>query len=272
MKKILYLISLFFGSSFLQCYPEKPMVVIIPSYNNAQWCQKNIISVLNQQYQNYRVIYIDDCSSDKTADNVQELVKQLGQEHRFTLIRNKERHGALENLYDAIYSCDDNEIIVTLDGDDWLAHNKVLQKLNEVYSTQKVWLTYGRMRELRTGVDWWCKAIPQRIVKTNTFRTFRCPSHLRTFYVWLFKKIQLEDLQYEGAFFKMTWDQAMMFPMIEMAAERHAFINEVNYIYNDVTPVNDNKVNPQLQRDLEFIIRSKPLYKRLPDNFSQNDK
>jgi hypothetical protein len=61
----------------------------------------------------------------------------------------------------------------------------------------------------------------------------------------------------------MTWDQAMMFPMIEMAAERHAFISEPIYVYNMANPINDNKVDPQLQRDLEALIRAKPPYKRL---------
>ena len=48
------------------------------------------------------------------------------------------------------------------------------------------------------------------------------PTHLRTFYAWLFKKINLEDLLLDGEFFKMTGDQAILYPMIEMAGERHA--------------------------------------------------
>src|ERR1700722_4170775 len=44
---------------------EKPIVIIIPSYNNAQWYKNNIESVLIQEYTNYRVIYIaDGCDSD----------------------------------------------------------------------------------------------------------------------------------------------------------------------------------------------------------------
>lgn len=250
--------------------PEKPMVVIIPSYKNAEWYLNNLNSVFDQHYQNYRIIYIDDCSPDGTAALVAKLVLEKHQEARFTLIRNTKRRGALANLYDAIHSCDDDEIIVTLDGDDWLAHPKVLQTLNTVYSTQSVWLTHGNMKELRRGKDGWCIPVPQEIVFKNAFRTYRCPSHLRTFYAWLFKRIRLEDLQYAGDFFQMTWDQAMMFPMMEMAGERHAYIKEVLYIYNDVTLLNDNKVDPQLQRDLEAIIRGKPAYQRLPTGFSTN--
>jgi len=61
----------------------------------------------------------------------------------------------------------------------------------------------------------------------------------------------------------MTGDMAMLFPMIEMASERHAFIHEVNYVYNIDNNLNDNKVNPQLQRDIDAYIRSLPPYSRL---------
>ncbi len=69
----------------------------------------------------------------------------------------------------------------------------------------------------------------------------------------------------------MTWDQAIMFPMIEMAGERHAFINSVNYLYNTTTNLNDNKVDPELQRNLEQYIRSLPPYKRLGDDHAKQN-
>jgi hypothetical protein len=50
------------------------------------------------------------------------------------LIRNPVRVGALENLYRCIHTCDDQEIVILLDGDDWLAHPRVLQTLNAVYA------------------------------------------------------------------------------------------------------------------------------------------
>jgi hypothetical protein len=48
-----------------------------------------------------------------------------------------------------------------------------------------------------------------------------------------------------------------------MAGERHAYIPEVTYVYNMSNPINDNKVNAQLQRGLEALIRAKPPYQRL---------
>ena len=262
-----YLISLFsflFGVLEAHSYEEKPIIVLITSYNNRRWVPRNVESVFNQDYTNYRVIYVDDASRDATADLTEYWVNKQSKSLRFDIVRNAERIGALANIYRTIYnSCADEEIVVSLDGDDWFYDAKVLKKINEVYSSREVWLTHGTLVEFPAGSKAWSRPIPADIVARNAFRTYRCPSHLRTFYSWLFKRIQSEDLLHEGQFFSMTWDQAMMFPMIEMAGERHAFIPEITYVYNISNPINDNKVDPQLQRNLEALIRNKPPYQRL---------
>lgn len=272
---------------------EKEIVVVIPSYNNEQWYVRNLQSVLNQKYHNFRIIYVNDCSADKTAQCVEsfariyspqsmqviafddsfsqnidekvEAFKEIANQERvfFTLVNNKFRCGALENLYRAIHSCSGDEIIVTVDGDDWLYDDLVLQKVNGVYSSREVWLTHGTFIEYPNPRVDWCEPVPPELVAKNAVRQFKCPTHLRTFYAWLFKKIALQDLLYEGKFFAMTWDMAMMYPMLEMAAERHYFITDLNYVYNNINPINDNKVNAELQRQLDRYIRSMKPYQRL---------
>lgn len=271
---------------------EKPMVVVIPSYNNLRWLKLNLKSILDQEYTNYRIIYVNDCSKDSTGFRVEKFIKcasidyrvvnfddttcknipeatdrfynQVNQEdHFFTLVNNVNRSGALANLYRSIYSCRDDEIIVTLDGDDWFLHPQVLKQLNEIYSQQEVWFTHGALMQYPGAIVSWCEPVPPEIIKRNAFREFKCPSHLRTFYTWLFKKIKLEDLLFEGNFFKMTWDMAIMFPIAEMAGERHAFIAEANYAYNTANQINDNKVNADLQNFLDRYIRDKERYQRL---------
>ncbi len=243
--------------------PEKPMVVIIASYNNIQWYERNLSSVFSQDYTNYRVIYVDDVSKDGTADAVEKYVKEKNQGHRFQLCRNDDRVGAMANLYGAIHTCSNKEIAVLLDGDDWLSRNDVLKQLNTVYSSGEVWYTHGRMIEYPNGSTAWCEPITPTMIANKSYREGKPATHLRTFYVWLFKKIRLQDFLYKGEFLKMAWDMAIMFPIEEMAEERHAFINEVNYVYNIANPINDNKVDAQLQNDLDKLIRGRRHYQRL---------
>jgi hypothetical protein len=54
-----------------------------------------------------------------------------------------------------------------------------------------------------------------------------------------------------------------MFPMLEMSGHRAKFISEVLYIYNAANPINDCKVDRQLQRSLETAIRMQKRYDRL---------
>jgi hypothetical protein len=66
-----------------------------------------------------------------------------------------------------------------------------------------------------------------------------------------------------GGFYHMAWDQAIMFPMLEMSGHRAKFISEVLYIYNTENPISDYKVDRQLQRSLETEIRMQKRYDRL---------
>jgi glycosyltransferase involved in cell wall biosynthesis len=242
---------------------EKPMVVIIPSYNNIKWYKSNLDSVLTQDYSNYRVIYVDDRSSDGTAKAVEAYLARNDQNNRVQLFSNYERVGAMANLYGAIHSCSDDEVCVLLDGDDWLYDPSVLKQLNKAYSSGDIWFTHGTLMEYPMGHVTWCEPILPEAIANNSYREFKCPSHLRTFYAWLFKEIKLQDFLYQGGFLKMAWDMAIMYPLAEMAAERHAFIADVLYSYNMSNPNNDNKVNADLQNFWDRLIRNRPRYQRL---------
>lgn len=300
---IVVLSSLF--SVFAEGIEERAFVTIIPSHNNLKWFKKNLRSILNQDYKNHRLIYIDDCSTDFTSLRLKSYLKKLKVDYRevifddknmfdiqgntelfckeinieknfFILVKNLRKCGAMANYYRAVHSCNDDEIIINLDGDDWLYDDEVLKRVNEVYDSGEVWFTHGTLIEFPSQIVAWSEAVPPSIIEKNAFRQSKCPSHLRTYYAWLFKKIKLVDFLYEGEFLKMTCDMAIMFPIAEMAGDRHAFIPQVNYVYNMTNPINDSKVDAQLQNDLDKFIRQKKVYDRLKNDeipkFMQNDE
>jgi glycosyltransferase involved in cell wall biosynthesis len=245
----------------------KKIAVIIASYNNRQWYERNLSTVVAQDYHDFRVIYVDDCSSDGTGELVEQFISDHNSGNLIHFIRNPIRLGALQNQYKAIHMCDDDEIVILLDGDDWFAHNGVLKKIDEVYANSACWMTYGQYRSWpdKDNMIGYSKEIPFEIIETNNFRDKEwCSSHLRSFYAWLFKLIKIEDLISPcGTFYNMASDQAIMFPMLEMSGYRAKFISEVLYIYNEANPINDCKVNRPLQRSLETVIRTQKPYDRL---------
>lgn len=245
----------------LAAFEEKPIVVVIPSFNNKNWYQRNLDSVFIQKYDNYRVIFIDDASPDCTGLFVKSYIKQWDQEDRVTLIQNEKRNGALANIYKAVHMCEPQEIIVTLDGDDWFYDDEVLSKLNAVYSDPDVWMTYGQFVHYPCGSAGWASELPAHVIESNGYREYNwVTTHLRTFYAGLFQKIKKDDLLLDGAFFPMAWDLAFMFPMLEMAGFHSRFIPDTLYVYNIATPYNDIKVDPTYQLQLGWLIRKREKY------------
>lgn len=125
---------------------ELPIVIIVASYNNRNWYTKNLDSIRMQNYTNFRTIYIDDCSTDDTGELVRQYIMEYSLESHVTLIHNSINKGALANQYHTIHDCNDDEVIIIVDGDDWLAHANVLRHINQAYTDPNVWLTYGQFQ------------------------------------------------------------------------------------------------------------------------------
>jgi glycosyltransferase involved in cell wall biosynthesis len=242
---------------------DNRFVIIIPSYQNKDWCEKTLISVISQEYPKFRAIYTDDLSTDGTADEAERIIAKYDKNNRVKLIKNTDRMFAVRNIYNMVHSCDDDEIIVTLDGDDWLSGPHVLERLNKEYQ-KGIWLTYGQYISYEDQEIGCSCAIPPEIIHNNSFRYYKwCSSHLRTYYAWLYKQIRKEDLMHNGQWLTMAGDLAIMFPMLEMAGPRQSFISDVLYVYNYTSKYNDGKINRALQIELERKIRAMPKYQRI---------
>lgn len=248
----------------ISCLDEQPIVIVTASYKNAEWYKWNLDSIFSQNYTNWRLIYVDDNSPDGTGELVKAYVKERGFEDRVTVICNHNRRKALANLYTAIHMCAPTEIVAILDGDDRFAIDNALKMVNFIYSAHDVWLTYGQYREYPSGKIGFCRPYPMHVVENNLYRNSQDgPSHLRTFYAGLFHKINVEDLMYEGDFFPMTYDLAIMFPMLEMTGGRFKFCPLPLVDYNTRNPLNDHKVSRELQAKCDREIRSRNRYTKL---------
>ena len=240
-------------------------IIIIPFYNAAEWIANGVRSVKLQDYPDFHCILIDDISTDSGSSIVEQ---EIGSDERFTLIKNTEKKYALKNLNDSIaeYSLDKNDIILTLDGDDWLARRDVLSIINKVYNSTGCYMTYGSYVEHPTNRRGkFSRQVPGHIIENKAYRHSEwMTSHLRTFRNFLWNNINKEDLKDTlGNFYKMTCDLAYMFPMLEMSGKDAVFVSDILYVYNISNPLNDHKVNHSYQLSLEAEIRSKEPYDKL---------
>lgn len=133
---------------------EPEFVILVLSYNNEKYVADNMKWVCHQNSSRpYQVICVDDCSSDKTG----ELMEQYVHEHddikaEVKIIHNSERKGMTRNTYETIHDhISDHKIVVKCDGDDVLASNNVLIRLEKEYKKPHIWLTYGQAVRLPGG-------------------------------------------------------------------------------------------------------------------------
>lgn len=89
---------------------EKPTVsVIIPTYNRAPLLGRAVQSVLNQTYQDFEVIVVDDAS----LDNTEEVVRHFA-DPRIHYLRHEENRGTAASRNTAI-KIDRGEYVAFLD-------------------------------------------------------------------------------------------------------------------------------------------------------------
>ena len=107
---------------------QNKYVVIIPNCNNGKWLNKCLDSVLNQTYKNFKLIVVDDLSTDNSID----IIKSY-KDDRVILLQNKRKryNGGSRNVgIDYALEKLDFDYFCFLDSDDWWKHNKVLETIN----------------------------------------------------------------------------------------------------------------------------------------------
>jgi glycosyltransferase involved in cell wall biosynthesis len=226
-----------------------PFTFVIVGANNGGSVAKTLASVFSQNYENYRVVYIDDASDDGSFDLARDLIYDSSRLGQVTLVQNETKLGTLANLYRAVQTCEDSEIVVVLHGEDWLAHEWVLQRLNTYYADPDLWLTYGQYRDYPTYEMGACHEMRELKFRSEPFGA----SHLKTFYAALFKKIRESDFVFGGKFLPASSDLAYMIPMLELAHSHSHFIRETLYIQNRQAVHREDR---EVQMRCEKFVRS----------------
>ncbi len=88
--------------------------IIMPSYNCGQYIEDTIRSVQAQKYQNWEIIFMDDCSTDDTIRRVSKLREQ---DSRIILLQNQVNSGAAVSRNNALKEAK-GRWIAFLDSDD----------------------------------------------------------------------------------------------------------------------------------------------------------
>lgn len=95
--------------------------VIIPTYNAKSTIEKTINSVLNQSYNNFEIICVDDCSTD---DTYQKLIHMSYKDKRIKVYRNNDNYKSAYTRNKAIANAR-GHFIMQVDDDDLCESNRM---------------------------------------------------------------------------------------------------------------------------------------------------
>lgn len=253
----------------------KPLqfLLVSASYQCTEWVNRCLDSVLSQTYPHFRMVMVDDCSTDGTLERAR---ARVGGDPRFQVLGNTDRRFPLANIVRASAEVggEPEDVLVVLDGDDWLAHPRVLERLAEVYADPEVWLTYGshqlrvpparRDRWLRRKVRGKVYRYPAPVSELGAYRYYDfIAAHLRSYRRFLWEALRDEDLRdSDGAYYRAAADAVTMWPMLEMATPKHwRYLDETLYIYNNQHSLSENRPGSRPEQlRVALKVRAKPPY------------
>lgn len=90
--------------------------VIVPNFNHAPYLKRRIDSILNQTYQDFELILLDDCSTDNSA----EILKEYGKNPKVShIVINETNSGSTFKQWDKGFALAKGEYIWVAESDDW---------------------------------------------------------------------------------------------------------------------------------------------------------
>lgn len=128
---------------------EYKIGIIIPNYNYEHTLNKCIDSILEQTYQNFEIIYIDDMSTDSSIEIMEQYQKQYKEKIKIVKLKQKRYNGGARNE-GYLYLSDDVDYVWYVDSDDWLYNKYSLQEINDKLQKKPDVLFVG-MAEYKDG-------------------------------------------------------------------------------------------------------------------------
>jgi len=168
---------------------EKAFVVVVFSRADEIFSSRALQSVFDQNYPHYRIIYLN-IGDENGLDEAKDYVQKLASNIPVTFVQCDDDESFQDEFSNVVKHCRNDEIIVHLEGRDWLANEESLTKLNEAYHDPDVWLVYGQYLEYPT----------YRVGKHKKFPLGRSQkpwmgARFKSYYAGLVKQVKFSDLQ-----------------------------------------------------------------------------
>lgn len=127
--------------------------VIVPNYNHATYLKQRIDSILNQSYQDFELILLDDCSTD---DSRAVLNSYAENPHVSHVVFNETNSGSPFAQWQKGISLAKGEWIWIAESDDWADEHFLETMLIEAKAYPTVGLLYAKAQYMYPNGETWC--------------------------------------------------------------------------------------------------------------------
>jgi glycosyltransferase involved in cell wall biosynthesis len=203
-------------------------VFIVPAYNAEETITRSLVSVWTQTHENWKMIIIDDMSTDKTTEIVSQFKTRVGNSDKIELIVNEDKKWEVGNIIQGLNYCDKNDIICRLDGDDWLCDTDALTIINHKYNKLGCDVLWTAHRWSFSNHN-----ISSNLPKNaDPYKHEWVSSHLKTFRKSLVENVSDNNFRgQDGEYFKRIGDQALYLPVLHQSAGNWHYEPIVAYHY-----------------------------------------
>lgn len=186
---------------------EPEICVGIPCFNEEEFIEETIKSLMKQSYENVRFIISDNASTDKTVEIISDLIKN---DKRFTLIQQEKNIGALEN-FKFVFDQATSEYFMWMGAHDQISENYLIECVNLISKNPEISMACGIPKAILNDID---KGIVKAAIydfkaSSRTERYIKSVAELAncTIFHSIFKKKNLESFEFKKT---PSWDHILI--------------------------------------------------------------
>jgi len=225
-----------------------------------------LASVRAQTFANWDAyVTVDPCGDDTSA----RAVLAAAGDPRIHVRANHTRRYSMGNLVAAVRRCGaaPEDVIVSLDGDDWFARDDSLEIIADAYEQFDCWVTYGSWLSVKLAPNgkpngrW--PAYPEGTVDFRGHPFLG--TAVRTWKRWLWDHVRDDDLRNDaGEYVRVSEDKLVMIPLLELSGTPRAHhIDAPIMIYNKIVDYTIGDPFAEERERNAALIQRRPRYERL---------
>ena len=197
--------------------------ILIANYNNGKFFPDCYNSILKQNYKDWEVIILDDCSTDNSIEIIKSII---GDDKRFHLYENKKNEG-VGVTKGKLIDLANGEICGYLDPDDAILPNAISASMDVFIKKNNTVLTYSRLMKCTKNLEPISEFKAAMQVPKGDPNFFNFPIQIAPFVG--FRKSIYQLVEKMNPNLKIAEDQDLYLKLYEKGKVQ--FINQTDYLY-----------------------------------------